>query len=433
MAGRTGARLAVSLVAFCLCAELLGLAAYYVDTGALFYLHRKTYPEPLPAPQDRLVVGEALHPYFGVTHRPGTPFDIPASLREGSALSARLTTNNFGFVSPHDYPFAKTGDDQVILGIFGGSVGLWFCQIGAPRLVADLQTNPYFKDRDIVPLCFAHEGYKQPQQALVLAYFLSMGQTFDLVVNIDGFNDVALASLNSERGLDISMPSVQHLDPLIALVNRSALTPDKLESLAAIFQDRQTLVDVAERMATNRSAAVHLVLDWYYARVSGRYSREIGRFSNLPANPPGNALIQATPATKARDDANLFSDIAELWTGASLLMDQMVEARGGAYFHFLQPNQYFTTRPFEAEEASVALNDASPYKAFVEEGYPALAEATPRLTDAGVAFFDATRVFDRIDAPVYMDDCCHYTLRGNQAFAEFIAASILATPGPWSQ
>jgi hypothetical protein len=433
VAGRTGARLAVSLLVFCLVAELLGLVAYYADTGALFYLHRKTYPELLPAPQDRLVVGEALHPYFGVTHRPGTSFDIPASLREGSEGPARLTTNNFGFVSSHDYPFAKTADDQVILGIFGGSVGLWFCQIGAPRLVANLQANPYFKDRDIVPLCFAHEGYKQPQQALVLAYFLSIGQTYDLVVNIDGFNDVALASLNDERGLDISMPSVQHLDPLIALVNRSSLTPDKLESLAAIFRDRQTLADLAGRIATNRSAAVHLVLDRYYARVSSRYSRELGRFSNLPANPPENALIQATPATKERDDAEVFSDIAELWTGASLLMDQMVEARGGAYSHFLQPNQYFTTRPFAAEEASVALNNASPYKAFVEQGYPALAGTASKLTDAGVAFFDATRVFDRVDAPVYLDDCCHYTLRGNQTLADFIASSILATPGPWSQ
>ena len=86
MAGRTGARLILSLVVFCLVAELVGLAAYYVDTGALFYVHRKVYPELLPAPQDRLVVGEALHPYFGPTHRPGTPFDIPASLREGTAV-----------------------------------------------------------------------------------------------------------------------------------------------------------------------------------------------------------------------------------------------------------------------------------------------------------------------------------------------------------
>ena len=431
MAGRSGARLVLSLVVFCLAAELFGLAAYYVDTGALFYLHRKTYPELLPAPQDRLVVAEALHPYFGPTHRPGTPFDIPAELREGTAVPERMETNNFGFVSPHDYPVAKMSDDQVILGIFGGSVGLWFCQIGAPPLIEALRANPYFKGREIVPLCFAHEGYKQPQQALVLAYFLSLGQPFDLVVNIDGFNDVALAALNADRGLDISMPSVQHLDPLIALVNRSALTPEKLESLAAIFRDRQTLAGLVDRIHANRSAAVNVVLDWNYGRVSARYSRELGRFSNLPANPPENALIQATPSITDRDRPGLFADIAGLWSGASLLMDQMVEARGGVYVHVLQPNQYFTKRRFAAAEAATALNRASPYKPSVETGYPALIAAVPRLTDAGVTFVDGTSAFDTVAAPVYMDDCCHYTLAGNRALADVIASSILASPGPW--
>jgi hypothetical protein len=431
VAGRTVARLILSLIIFCLAAELFGLAAYYVDTRALFYLHRKTYPELLPGPQDRLVVREALHPYFGPTHRPGTPFDIPGELRTGTAVPERMTTNNFGFVSPHDYPVVKTSDDQVILGVFGGSVGVWFCQIGAPPLIEALRANPYFRGREIVPLCFAHEGYKQPQQALLLAYFLSIGQVFDLVVNIDGFNDVALAALNDGQGLDISMPSVQHLDPLIALVNRSALTPEKLESLAAIFRDRQTLVDLAGRIQANRSAAVNVVLDSYYARVSTRYSRELGRFSNLPANPPENALIQATPSTVDRDGAGLFADIADLWWGASLLMDQMVEARGGAYVHVLQPNQYFTRRRFAPAEAATALNSASPYRLSVETGYPVLIAAARRLTDAGVTFVDGTSAFDAVGAPVYMDDCCHYTLAGNRALADVIAESILASPGPW--
>jgi len=108
-----------------------------------------------------------------------------------------------------------------------------------------------------------------------------------------------------------------------------------------------------------------------------------------------------------------------------------VEARGGAYFHVLQPNQYFTTRRFGSAEAAIAINNASPYKTSIEEGYPALMAAAPTLTDAGVAFVDATSVFDRLDAAVYMDDCCHYTLEGNRALADLIAASILATPGPW--
>jgi hypothetical protein len=127
----------------------------------------------------------------------------------------------------------------------------------------------------------------------------------------------------------------------------------------------------------------------------------------------------------------VFSDIAALWTGASLLMNQVVEARGGAYFHVLQPNQYYTRRRFGAAEAAIALNSASPYKASVENGYPALIGAAPALTHAGVAFIDATSVFDGVGAAVYMDDCCHYTLEGTRALADLIAASILASPGPW--
>ena len=91
---------------------------------------------------------------------------------------------------------------------------MWFCQVGVERLLADLRQHEFFKARTLVPLCMAHEGYKQPQQLLVLAYFLSIGQPFDLVINIDGFNEVALSPLNNQQNLDISMPSASHLIPL---------------------------------------------------------------------------------------------------------------------------------------------------------------------------------------------------------------------------
>jgi hypothetical protein len=419
-------RLLTSVVAFALCAELAGLAVYYVATGALFYTHQRTFPALLPTPEDRLVVGEAVHPYFGVTHRPGTPFDIPAPLRAGPGVPSRLRTNNFGFVSPHDYPFVRARDTQFLVGLFGGSVGLWFCQVGAPRLVETLGRHPAFEGREIVPLCFSHEGYKQPQQALVLAYFLARGQALDLVINLDGFNDVALGALNHERGLDASMPSVQHLDPLITLVNQSALTPRKLASLSAIFRDRQRLLELADTLRANPLASVNAALDWYYRRVLDRYTRELGRFSALPSNPPANPLVQAAAPVAPRDRPALFADIAAMWARSSLVMHQMLSARGAAYIHVLQPNQYYAARRFSPEEAATALSEASPYRRHVEDGYPALlAAAQSQLRPARVRFIDATGALDRTPAPVYMDNCCHYTLAGNHVLADVIAASIL--------
>ena len=409
---------------FALCAELVALAAYYVDTGALFYIHREQYRELFSTPQDRLTLGEAVHPYFGFTHTPRTPFSIPPAL-QAAATAPDARTNNFGFVSPHDYPFDKTRDSQFIVGMFGGSVGLWFCQLGAPRLVEQLRRHPSFRGREIVPLCFSHEGYKQPQEALVLAYFLSIGQAFDLVLNIDGFNDVALGALNNGRGLDVSMPSVQHVDPLINLVNASSLTPEKLEALATIFRDRQRLAALTETIHSNRIASVNFVLDWYYTRELDRYVRQLGRYNNLPSNPLSNALIQVTPAVRPREGGVLFKDIADAWTRSSLLMHEMVAARGGRYVHVLQPNQYYGGRAFSAGEAATALSEASPYKSSVEQGYPALVAAAESALSGTVRFVDGSHVFDREAAPMYLDNCCHYTLAGNRVLADAIATAIL--------
>jgi hypothetical protein len=248
------------------------------------------------------------------------------------------------------------------------------------------------------------------------------------VVNIDGFNDVALATLNNERGLDISMPSAQHIEPLINLVNQATLTPDKLESLATIFRDRRRLTTLATVIARNKLASVNFVLDRYYRSIQNAYVRELGRFNNLPSNPAANTLIQVTPPTRSRGADMLYPDIAAIWTSSSVLMHEMLTARGVPYFLFLQPNQYYTARQFTSAEAAVALNDDSPYKGSVEKGYPALvAAAQSAFAGRGIRFFDATHVFDRDPRAVYMDNCCHYTLTGNRIMADFIAKSILGS------
>jgi hypothetical protein len=428
---------AVNLILLGLLAEIAALFLCYVDTGALFYVHEKAYERIEDAPERRLT-GDALHPYFGPTHVPGLPLQIPMELREapiGTADPANPTgarTNNFGFVSPHDFPFAKARSSQFIIGIFGGSVGAWFCHVGTPRLLDALEAQAFFRDRELVPLCFSHEGYKQPQQLLALTYFLSIGQQFDLVINIDGFNEVALGAINHERGLDISMPSPMHMEGLINVIDRYTLTPERLRSMAAIDRHRERLNVLAERLRRTRFAVVHVILDRFYQRTRVLYYTELGRLSNLPGSGSGASMIRVTPKVMPRDERTLFTDIAAQWASSSLMMHAMLVERGVPYFHFLQPNQYFTTRPFDETERRTALNAASPFRKGAEQGYPALISASGALT-AGEHFFNAMGIFDRETSPVYIDDCCHYTLVGNHRLADFVAASILGAAGPWER
>ena len=102
-------------------------------------------------------------------------------------------------------------------------------------------------------------------------------------------------------------------------------------------------------------------------------------------------------------------------------MKQLLAARAVPYVHVLQPNQYFTTRPFAPREAEVAFDADSPFKEGAEQGYPSLemAIAVGRAGPAGYVV-DGVHLFDEERAPVYIDNCCHYTLVGSAA-PRFIA------------
>ena len=317
----------------------------------------------------------------------------------------------------------RTSDRQFLVGIFGGSVAQAFCDRGTRRLIAALQRDADLAAREIVPLCFSHEGYKQPQQLIVLAYFLSLGQQYDLVINIDGFNEVALGTRNHERGRDISMPSPIHVDPLLNLIDEATLTPARVQALARISAYKERLNRLGERMRRSRMATVHFALDRYYVFTMNRYQAEVAAFDALPSNPPASSVLLLTPPVTKRDQTVVYEDIAAGWTSASLLMGNMLASRGVRYLHVLQPNQYFTRHVFSDEEARVALNGSQPFKLAVERGYPVLIKARAAL-EGKEEFLDGTTAFDSEPAAVYEDDCCHYTDRGYEILAELIASRV---------
>ena len=419
---RAAVVLLANVAVFCLAAELVALGIFYDDHGWLFYLdpYRPTIAPIEEGGRGDALTAVGLHPYFGPTHRAGIPFDLPPELRSGEADDV-VATNNFGFASRVNYPFSKTTDRQFVIGIFGGSVGAYFCRLGTARLEETLRRSAAFTNREPVTLCFSHEGYKQPQQLLVLSYFLSIGQPFDLVINIDGFNEVALGRINDRYGWDVSMPSHEHLDALMNVVNQATLTPAKLESLARIVRYRQQLNDIAERSNRTRLASVEFILRHYYDFLRRRYEQERVRFDGLPSNPPANSPIHVTPTVRPRTGAGVYEDIAANWRNASLLMQQVLAARGIAYVHVLQPNQYYSTRTFTPAEQAIAFNDGSPFKEGAANGYPFLEKAL----EAGA--LNAVHLFDTTREAVYVDNCCHYTSAGNRLLADFIATAIVAT------
>ena len=121
-------------------------------------------------------VVEVIHPYVGYV------LDPHQNISEKGQIS------NFGFVSKGSAnPIRKKSPHAIIIGVFGGSFALHVYQNSSL-----LHERFNITGKEIVILNFARGGGKQPEQLSILAYMLSLGAEFDMIINIDGFNEVAL-------------------------------------------------------------------------------------------------------------------------------------------------------------------------------------------------------------------------------------------------
>jgi hypothetical protein len=123
---------------------------------------------------------EVLHPYLGFVYTPERD-------NEYFRATYAMGISRWGFIDDKD-AIQSRAPGRLVVGIFGGSVAWYLSKESADALIRGLKAAPAFHDKEIVIVRTALFGYKQPQQLLALTYLLSMGGTFDIVINLDGFN-----------------------------------------------------------------------------------------------------------------------------------------------------------------------------------------------------------------------------------------------------
>ena len=113
-----------------------------------------------------------IHPYLGFVNAP------------------REDVNRFCF--PGTDPLTQRSTGAVNICLMGGSVAVGIYAKSRDLLIENLKSSELFKDKEINIILFALGGFKQPQQLMALNYFLSLGAEYDIVINLDGFNEVVL-------------------------------------------------------------------------------------------------------------------------------------------------------------------------------------------------------------------------------------------------
>jgi hypothetical protein len=351
--------------------------------------------------------GEILHPYLGYVLDP---------LHQGS-----VPVNELGFASASPSILTRS-PERVIIGVFGGSVAQNFASQGAAALASGLAESPRFRGREIAIVPVGLGGWKQPQLLFAFEYLLTLGAEFDFVIEIDGFNEVALHA--AENGRKHVFPAY----PRNWFVRMTRWTDGQTRNLADTIQDAETARDDLAASAASGPFAWSPAANLFWRVRDAGLKWDAKRAAHaLSAYDPGDAAAVATgPRRNYDSESALYEDLAAIWKRSSLQLARASRANGVEYFQFLQPNQYVAgSKPMGDEERRTAVRPDHPYRRGVEIGYPLLIRDGAELSRSGVRFENLTQIFADQSALLYTDDCCHFNQRGNEILAARIARAII--------
>jgi hypothetical protein len=417
--------------------EIFSQVVFYWSTGHFLCLQKNPPPVRDFPKTEEYQLGFNLHPYFGWANPVGVPvtrlpfkaekFLYPLTSQQVDWLT--LKANNLGFISRHRYPAFSTASDKnvFVVGIFGGSVAVWFSLQGEKVLEKLLSTLPAAQGKKVVILNFAQVSFKQPQQLLVLNFLDAIGQKIGLVIELDGVNETISADIQKEFGLDVAMPN---FGQLARILTTYSIFGQSLENQVIIGQATKTQLKINKiknflnrRSFIGRSALINLgavgylrFLEW----LLGGDLAKIQRSQNFGKTSPINL---AEHSYQTRQEA--VEEMANVWARCSLQMKALVEGgQGGRYFHFLQPVPQFGKHHFSYAEKRDALYHTY-FNRLVLESYPVFLKKGEQLKKKGLKFFSLSEIFDGTSSVVYAD-VCHLNQRGNEILAEKIATLIKA-------
>ena len=399
----------------CVAVELTSLALHPWLVGARFssetFRSRRTAAQAgfdlrsEQRDQPDFVKEDALHPYLGFT---GDPTIDPGF-------------SNLGFWGSLAYPPPRRRPDRLLVGIVGGSFAAGVYTEAANVIAARLATAPRFSGRSVQIVNMAHGGWKEPQQLLALNWLLALGGELDVLIDIDGFNEVALdGAENAQRGVFPAFPRgwAMRVDGLF--------DPDQLSRLGELVRRREDRARAAawfDHVPLRWSPTASLV--WSAIdRILSRRLYEAQR-SFETARSALTRFRQVGPAVPM-DPAARMTTLVEVWRRSSVELARLAAANGIEYVQFLQPNQYDDgAKPMGAAERKLAFNPQHPYRRGAQTGYPLLRAAGRTLHDEGDFFFDLSMIFRGTTEPLFADDCCHLSTEGYRRFAVAVVDAFL--------
>lgn len=358
---------------------------------------------------------EAIHPYLGWV------LD-PQAMAHHEVVDTARPVNSLGFVD--DGPGVLRRDkDVVLVGITGGSVAMQLSWMGEATLRERLEMHPRFAGKRVVFVRLALSGYKQPQQLMAVNYLLALGGELDYLINIDGYNELAL-SVEENYVHQTSMAYPRMWDHRLQDVVDPRLTSVSAQLLVLRGRRQSVAAMVAKTWLRHSRTANYLWLQtdrWLQQR---QYA--LGDQIRVHQEAHGHAFARSGPTNSAADHDTAVEDAIQLWARCSRQLNQLCQANGIQYLHVLQPNRHHVgSKPLNEREKSQCMATNRRMAELIETAYPELIAAGKTLSEEGLAVCDLTQLFAAETDTIYSDCCCHYNQRGNILLADAIADALL--------
>jgi hypothetical protein len=388
-------------------------------------------------PEKQRRFGKLIHPYRGWIARPGhrasflkkdKPF-FPDGLPSEWAL-ANSTGNRFGYLSQVE-DYRELSPEQFVIGIFGGSVASQLATIGGDAIERGIVERRPDLEGKVVVVNVSSGAYKQPQQLFALSELLLLGAPFDVVVNVDGFNEVVFGLRDALDGYHPFLPSRGQYLNLLDLTS-SDPTVEAITSMAEIHHHRQAvdgLTAVFSGSAFFRASelfkAIVGVLAQRHQRAIVEVEAALQSQSVQPHRFPAAEML-SDPCLGPEGDCDDL--VGSLWERGSRLMAAAADQFGAEYVHVLQPNQYVErSKTMTPAEIEIAYDPRSGYAKRVRQGYPILQRRGQEMAGDGISFHDLSMIFRDRQEALYVDNCCHYNHLGYQIVGDAVAALIVTS------
>ncbi|MEQ8829920.1 MAG: hypothetical protein RLW87_08940 [Alphaproteobacteria bacterium] len=317
-----------------------------------------------------------FHPFFGYVARPSINLGSPHEISQD------------GFFNPGQTLPVESDPNRFDLAILGGSVaaGLGVVERSKRIISKRLEELPELNGKSVNLINLAQGGYQFPTPLMILSYYQTIGQNFDAIILVDGFNE----------SWNLSNPE-------------KLIIPGWWERLARYFNSdidraffekwREILLSQSEK---SNLAILSIILKATSKNIPELEENNIKFYYTLP-----NEL-------KIRLDEN---HLADSWMRQIININK-IKGDNTTFSHFLQPSHHIYT-PIGMTEGK--------YTKTIRENYKYLTKRQSELKSLNIQSYSMLSVFgDSFEEQktYYQDDCCHPTLVGYDILLNFMAEKL---------